>query len=79
MGRLPAAAKVIVVEGREVVMDERVGVNQLERGEWHEQRLARSTASLGGGDGQDGPDSFASAQDCITHRGVDGRRTRVCG
>src|SRR5260221_5695043 len=71
MRRLPTAPQVVVAEGGEVVVDERIGVNELEGRERHQQRFRLRPASLGGGDGEDRPDALTAAEDGVTHRFVD--------
>ena len=64
-----AAAEVVVVHRRQVVVDQAVGVDQLDRGGEREDRLARSWSSaLGGGEREHRPDALAAREQRVAHR-----------
>ena len=77
--RLASAPQVVVVDGREIVVDQRIGMDQLQRADGHEQRLDVGAAGLGGCHGQDRADAFSAAEDRIAHRVVDARRWSIGG
>ena len=70
----PAAAQVIVVHGGQIVMDERVGVHQLDRAGRGEGVGQLAAAGLGGGEAEHGPQAFAAGEHGVAHRRVDRRR-----
>lgn len=77
--RGPAAAQVVVIHARKVVVDERVGVDALD-GDGGGQGVGRSVAEqLGGGEDEDGAEAFAAGFEAVAHRGVESRRARRGG
>ena len=69
--RLASAAEVVVVEGGKIIVNERVGMDQLQRGDWNEEISHGRAARFGRRDGDDRPDALASAEDRVTHRLMD--------
>ena len=65
----PTPAEVVVVEGREVVVDQAVGVDQLQGPAQVHQgpRGASDPAGLGGGEGEDGPEALAPGEEAVAH------------
>ena len=77
--RGPAAAQVVVIHARKVVVDERVGVDALD-GDGGGQGVGRTVAEqLGGGEDEDGAEAFAAGFEAVAHRGVEARRARRRG
>ena len=73
-GRL-AAAQVVVVEGGQVVVDERVGVQHLEgRAEAFNAAGQRACDGDGGLHGENGAQPFAAGKDRVAHGAVNRRR-----
>ena len=73
-GRL-AAAQVVVVERGEIVVDERVGVQHLERGTQFGDSAGQFAAACDHARGlhaEDGPQPLAAGEDAVAHRAVDG-------
>ena len=66
-GRL-AAAQLVVVHGREVVVDERVGVDHLDRGRDRQDLLGIAAERLRGRESQHRPDALAAGQQRVAHR-----------
>ena len=62
-----AAALVVVVKGREVVVNEREGVDELERSGRRQRRLGLGAGGLGRGEADDGSDPLA-ALEAVAHR-----------
>ncbi len=75
-----AAAQVIVIERRQVVMDQRIGVDHLQgRADFlhaHRQCAAdgRHARAL---HAQDGTDTLTAGKDAVAHRAVDGDGIRI--
>jgi hypothetical protein len=77
-GRL-AAPEVVVVHGRQVVVDQAVRVDHLHRaGERHEVG-AGAAHGLAGGDHERGPDALAPREQAVADRAVDRGRPRRLG
>ena len=73
-------AEVVVVHGGEVVVDERVGVEELGGAGGEEGVGLAAATSFGGGEGEDGAQSFTTCEDGIAHGLVDfGRLFEVGG
>jgi hypothetical protein len=75
-----AAAEVVVVEGGEVVVDEGIGVDHLERGT--ERRglgveFLRTQNHTGGFETEDGAEAFSAREGAVAHCPVDGVRGGV--
>jgi len=66
--RRPPPAQVVIVHGREIVMDERIAVDAFQRRARPQRLLARDAEQAGGLDEKKGPQPFARAQGCIAHR-----------
>jgi hypothetical protein len=72
-----AASQIVVIQRGQVVVDERVGVDHLERGA--EFRSARGQCAgdhTGGFDAENGAQPFATREGRVAHRPVDGVRRR---
>ena len=71
VARRSTPAEVVVVHGREVVVDEGVGMDQLEgaRGRHHVRHVA--AGGLGRRDDQDGPEPLPARKHAVAHRLVD--------
>jgi hypothetical protein len=70
-----AAAKVVVVEGGEVVVDEGVGVEHLEGGAEVGRAFGDAEAAgdhAGSLHAKDGAEAFAAGEDAVAHGAVDG-------
>ena len=63
----PAPAKIVVVHGRQIVMDERVGMDQLERSRDRQEIGCLRAQRLGRRDRQDRPHPFASREQAVPH------------
>ena len=83
--RRPAAAQRVVVHRRQVVVDQRVGVNQFDRagGRQRERRTPRPAASLSAratasaaASVEHRPQTLAAGEDAVAHRLADERRAR---
>jgi hypothetical protein len=62
-----ATTKIIVIHGRQVVVDQRIGMNTFDRaGQGHGVSLGAS-ASSGGGQAQSGAHSFSSRKEGVPH------------
>ena len=73
--RRPAAPQRVVVHGRQVVVDERVGVNQLDRAGGRQREVARGRVDgLRGRERQHGPQALAAGEHAVAHRLADERR-----
>ena len=75
----PAAAQRVVVDRRQVVVDERVGVDELERGGGRQHGGRIGAAASRGRERQDRPDPLAAGEQRVAHRlgeprGAVGRR-----
>src|SRR5205823_15043783 len=80
--RFPPASQIIVVERGKVVVDERVGVNQLERGDRFQERRRVGADRFGGREGENRTHTLAAAEDRVAHglmndRGGRGGRRKV--
>ena len=73
----PAAAQVVVVHGRQVVVDQAVGVDQFDRGCRRIEPPQRRAEGLAGHVDQHRPQALAAAQDAVAHRLAQPRRGRV--
>ena len=73
------AAVVVVVHGGEVVVDQRVGVDQLEAAGGGHDIGHLAAHRLGAGDHQDRAEALAAGEDAVPHRLVDDRRGRGRG
>ena len=58
----PAAAQIIIVHGRQVVMDERIAVDAFERGTHPSGRAGAALEELGALEKQERPQSLAGAE-----------------
>ena len=65
-GRL-AAPQVVVVDGRQVVVDEGVGVDELEGGRCRQRRRQRPPETLDHGEREHGTDPLAAGQQRVPH------------
>ncbi len=63
-----ATPEVVVVHGRKVVVDQRVGVDQLDRRPERKHRGPGQPERAGCGEHQDGPDPLAAGQQRVAHR-----------
>ena len=63
-----AAAHVVVVHRRQVVVDERVGVDELERRREGQEVVLVAADRAGGGERQDRADALAACQQAVAHR-----------
>ena len=70
----PTAAKVVVVHAGEVVVDERVGVDALDRAGGGCGCGDRAAAGFGSREREDGAKAFAAGEERVAHRLVDGLR-----
>ena len=68
-GRL-AAAQIVIVHRRQVVVDQRIDVDRLQRDGGAAAALAVDTEQVGGGDQQDRPQPLAAADRGVTHRAI---------
>jgi hypothetical protein len=64
----PAAAQIVIVHCRQVVMDQRIAVHAFERRRRHQRALARHREQGRALDHQERPKPLAAAECCITHR-----------
>ena len=84
MQRRASTAQRVVVHGRQIVVNQRIRVNQLDRARARQrpiqQRRGRHSEALrngvGGGQRQRGPQALATGEDAVAHRVADDRRTR---
>jgi len=67
MGGGTTAAEVIVVHARKVIVDERVGVHDLDRASKREGVFDFASAGLGGGKGEDGAEAFSAGKNGVAH------------
>ena len=72
----PSAPQIVVVHGRQIVMDQRIAVHEFERGAGHQRARARSAEHRGGLDQQKWPQAFAAIQRCMAHGRDQPRRPR---
>ena len=77
-GRL-AAAKPVVVHRREVVVDQRVGVDHLDRRGEREHLVRRAADRLGRGEREHRPDALAAGEQRIAHRLLEAGRAGLGG
>ena len=75
IGRLPAA-KVVVIEGRKIVMDEGIGVHHFQSARGRQGRAKRAADGAGGFQTKDRPDTFAASKQAVAHRAMN--RGRLC-
>jgi len=66
-----AAAQVVVIHARQVVVNEGVGVEAFDGGGGQEGGLARRAAGCGGGGTEDGAQAFAAGEQAVAHGGVE--------
>ena len=76
VARRLAAAKVVIVEGRQVVMDERIGVDEFDRTGRIVRRRDVAAENPRRLNAKNGTDPLAACKDAIPHRRVNGRRRR---
>ena len=76
MIRRPAAAEIIVVHRRQVVVHERVGVDHLEGTRERKRQAGRGADHLRRRQGQDGPDPLAAGEEAVTDRLAEPRPAR---
>ena len=62
-----AAAKVVIVHGRQVVVDQRIAVDELDRDGGGEAQLRGDAKHLGGFPQQEGPDALAAIEGAMPH------------
>ncbi len=67
MARRPSASKVIVVHGRQIVVDEAIDVNQLYRGGRSIELRQGSTKGFAGQVNEDRAEALATAEHAVTH------------
>lgn len=67
-----AATEIVVIHAGEVVVDEGVGVDQLDCASCGKCCIGIATAGFGCGEDEDGPQSFASGEDRVAHGFVNG-------
>ena len=67
MARRLAAPQIVVVHGGQVVVDQRVRVQELQREARYQRDIIRFPDGLGRGEAEDGPDAFAPAEKAIAH------------
>jgi len=73
VGRFPSAEVVVVHRGK-VVVDQRVGVDHLQRAGGRHHHRGLPPAEFGRHQAEDGPEPFPTGEDRITHGLVDDRR-----
>jgi len=69
-----AAAEVVVVHAGEVIVDEGVGVHDLDGAGGGEGVFRITSAGFGSGEGEDGAEAFSTGEDGVAHALVDGFR-----
>ena len=74
-----AAAEIVVIQARQIVMDQRIRVDALEGDRGRQGGLGGGAVAVGGGEHQDGSQPFAARFETIAHRGVQARRAGVGG
>ncbi len=79
VARRPPAAKVVVVHRRQVVVDQRIGVDQLERGGERQDRLRRAPDRRGGGKREHRADPLAAGEQRVAHRLLQAGAVRLVG
>ena len=80
MARRPPAPEIVVVERRQVVVDEGVGVQHFEGGgQLVGARRQRARHHARRFHGQDGTQALAAGEDAVPHGAVDGRRLLLGG
>jgi hypothetical protein len=75
----PAAAEVVVVHRREVVVDEAVRVDELERGGEREDVLRVFFERGGGGEREHGTDALAAGEEAVAHGFLEALRSGLVG
>ena len=75
--RQPSPAVVVVVHRRQIVVDQRIGVDHLERARRGHHRRRRGADGLGPRDHEDRPQPLAARQHAVAHRAMHGRRRSV--
>ena len=73
----PAAPQIVVVHGRQIVVDQRIGVDHFDRAGGRHGRFDRPAARLGGQQHQHRPQPFARRQEAVAHRLAEPRRAAV--
>ena len=73
----PPATQIVVVHRRQIVVDQRIGVDHLDRAGGRHGRLDRPAAGLGGQQHQHRPQPLARGQQAIAHRLAESRRAAV--
>ena len=63
-----AASQVVVVHGRQVVMNERIAMDEFERRSRHQRATSRHAEQIAAGDDQQGADALAAAERGMAHR-----------
>src|SRR6267143_1204068 len=76
MTRESPATIVVVVHRGKVVVDQRVGVDELERARRGQDALGHAAHGLAAGDDEDGPQALAAGHHAVAHGPVDGGRGR---
>ena len=72
--RRPAAAHRVVVHGRQIVVNQRVGVDQLDRARGGHRQRAVAADRVGAGQAEHRPQPLAAGREAVAHRvGDDGR------
>jgi hypothetical protein len=59
---------IVVIERRQIIMNQRIGVNQLDRAGKRHQPIFWDTKQLTRSKGEDRPNAFAAGKNSITHR-----------
>jgi hypothetical protein len=67
VSQLPPS-EIIVVQGREIVVDDRIGMDELEGAGKGEEQFMLSSEELSSSQGQDGTKPLSSGENAITHR-----------
>ncbi len=74
--RRPVAAQIVVVHGREIVMDEGIAVQEFDGRSRSDGAAPGKAEQPRGFDDQEGPQSLAAAENGVTHGGQKARRPR---
>ncbi len=74
MGRGLASSEIVIVHAWEVVVYQRVGMNQFGRAGRRNRVFPGAAAGLGRREAEDGPEAFAPREDGMAHGAVDGGR-----
>ncbi len=72
VARRLATSQVIVVHGRQVVVDEAVGVHHLDGTRQREQLFAVASHGFARGEDQQGPNALTAREEAVAHGPVDG-------